>query len=272
MSKPNQPDAEDEIKKKNLEGHQDDEEQDDEDEESEEEGSGKKGDKGEEEDSESDDEDTSQWSPEQTKDYVKKLRKENARYRKERNASKTEVAELRKQITGVQNSVAKVLGLKDGEELTPEEQAEALSGQLGAQQFQTAVLEAAYSYGVPPDSRDYFEYLVQKQVAALDEGEELDEEALEAIAQKAKGAGKGKRGFSTSITKGAGRQSDDDESDDDSESDGSDPKPSKGQKGLTAERFAEMGTIEKTNLYSKNPQLFERLMAEARRKNLLKTF
>jgi hypothetical protein len=42
MSKPNQPDAEDEIKKKNLEGHQDDEEQDDEDEESEEEGSGKK--------------------------------------------------------------------------------------------------------------------------------------------------------------------------------------------------------------------------------------
>jgi hypothetical protein len=273
MPKPTQPDAEDDKnKKKGQEGHQDESDDDTEGDESEGEGSGDDG-KGEEgDDADSDDSaDMSSWSPDKVKGYVKNLRKENARYRKDSKASKTELAELRKQVTGMQTSVAKALGLKEGEEMSPEEQAEALSGQLGAQQFKTAVLEAAYNFEVPPQSRDYFEYLVQKEVASLDEGEELDDEALAKIAKKAKVAQGGKTGFSTSISKGAGRRDAEDEDDED-ESDDSNPPPSKGMKGLTPERFAEMGTIEKTNLFSKNPQLYDKLMAEARRKKLLSTY
>lgn len=272
MPKPTQPDAEDDKnKKKGQEGHQDESDDDTEGDESEGEGSGDDG-KGEEgDDADSDDSaDMSSWSPEKVKGYVKKLRKENQRYRKDNSASKTELAALRKQITGVQNSVAKALGLAEGADMSPEEQAEALQGQLGVSQFKTAVLEAAYSYEVPPASREYFEFLVQKEVANLDEGEELDDEALAEIAKKAKGAG-AKKSFSTSISgKGAGSLRDqlEEEAGDDDESE---PAPSKGNKGLTAERFADMGTIEKTNLYTKNPGLYEKLMAEARRKKLLKT-
>lgn len=267
--KPDQPDA-DNDKQKKLEGHDDEQEQETEDDESEGEGSGDEGGADDDETSESDDEDMSQWSPEKVKGYVKGLRKENAKYRKEAKTTKSELADFRKQITGMQTAVAKALGLKEGEELTPEEQAEALSGQLGAQQFKTAVLEAAYQYEVPRDSRDYFEYLVQKQASELEEGEELTDEDIEMLAKKAKGKS-GKAGFSTSITKGAGRRRDE-EADEDEDSDESDaPPPSKGGSKLTAEQFAEMGTVAKTNLYSKNPGLYDKLMAEARRKNLLKT-
>lgn len=267
MPKPTQPDAEDDKKKKQGEEEQpDDKEQEDDESDDSEEG-GSEDDK---EDEKSDDSDMSNWSPEKVKGYVKTLRKENQRYRKTSQESKTELANMRKQISGMQTTVAKALGLAEGEEMTPEEQAEALHGQLGASQFKTAVLEAAYSYEVPPSSREYFEFLVQKEVASLDEGEELDDEKLAEIAKKAKGAG-GKKSFSTSISqKGAGRHGDDSD-EEDGDDDESEPPPSKGTKGLTAERFADMGTIEKTNLYNKNPGLYEKLMVEARRKKLLKT-
>lgn len=276
MPKPTQPDAEENTKKKKLEGHQDEEEQTDADDESEEEGSDDGGQGGDDDETESDDADMSDWTPEKVKGYVKNLRKENAKYRKEARSSKTELVNLRKQTTGMQSAVAKALGMEDGGDLTPEQRAEALEGHLGAQQFKTAVLEAAYNHGVPADQRDYFEYLVQKAASNLDEGEELDDEMIEELARKAKGKAK-KGGSSTSITKGAGRRGDDSETDEEDE-DGSDesddePRPSKGNSGkISLDQFVVMTTMQKSDLFAKNPSLYNRLMAEAKRKNLLKPF
>jgi len=275
----NQPDAENTKNKGRQEGDENEENLDDEEEHEEsddsEGASKKKGasseDGQDDEDESDDDEDLSAWTPDKVKGYVRNLRKENARYRKDAKSTKQELADLRKQFSGIQQGVAKALGLKEGDELSPEEQAEALQGTLGATQFQKAVLEAAYGFGVPPQNLDYFEHLVQKRAASLDEGEELTEEDLQELAQKASSVGGGKKGGSTSVFGKSRRAAQDEDGDD--ESDGSDdqddPPPSKGSKGLTVERFATMGTIEKTNLAAKNPALYDRLMAEARRKRLI---
>lgn len=274
----NQPDAEHTKNKGRTDGDEHEEDLDDEDvEEGSEDpkakskkGASEDGDDQEDGDDSEDDEDLSAWTPEKVKGYVKNLRKENARYRKDAKQTKTELAELRKQFTGIQTGVAKALGLKDGDDMTPEEQAEALQGTLGATQFQKAVLEAAYSFGVPPQNLDYFEHLVQKRAASLDEGEELSEEDIQELAQKASSVGGGKKGGNTSVFGKGLKKTQAEEGDDESESDDEDePAPSKGTKGLTAERFSEMGTIEKTNLAAKNPALYDRLMAEARRKRLI---
>lgn len=272
----NQPDADHENDKGRQDGDdQEDNLEDDDEEGSDDSGKSKKA-KGssreEQDDEESDDDDLSDWDPKKVKGYVKNLRKENARYRKDAQQTKTELADLRKQFTGIQQGVAKALGLKEGEDLSPEEQAEALQGHLGATQFQKAVLEAAYGFGVPPDNLEYFEYLVQKKASSLEEGEELSEDDLQDLAKRAKSsAASGKKGASTSVFGKSRRsaESDEGDGDDESDDDDSEPPPSKGSKGLTAERFAEMGTIEKTNLAAKNPALYDRLMSEARRKRLI---
>lgn len=178
--------------------------------------------------------------PERTKKEILKLRKENKGLRTERNNSKTEAEKLKA-------SLKKVLG--DEAEEDPEKVAEARAAENDDLKVRNSMLELALEHGVAKDQRDYFEFLLSKEISGLKEGEELSDEAVQEIAEKAKAQGGGK-GPANSSTKG----------------DAQNGKNNSGKKGeVTEEQFAKMGITERTKLYRENRELYDRLMAASKK-------
>jgi hypothetical protein len=180
------------------------------------------------------------WTEEQ-KAYIKSLRDENAKYR-------TKAKELETQYSGLNDRFSKVeKGLKglfgeESDDLTPEQQVEALTAQNENLVLNTALTEAALEYGIGKENFTYFKFLVQERLLALEEGEELTEEDLDALASEAT---RGRGMVSTSVDGKGG------------------PAPEI-PGGVSLEEFIGMGINERSALFAKNEALYKQLVAQER--------
>lgn len=178
------------------------------------------------------------WTEEQ-KAYIKGLRDENAKYRTRAKERDSEVSSLNERLGKFETGLKTLFG-EEGDDLTPEERVEALQVQNEQLAVQSALKEAAFEYGVDRDSYDYFEFLVTKRLNELEDGEELSEEDLDAIAVSAKAK-------NVSSTTSVGLDSKDS------------PTPDSGAGGISLDDFAAMGISEKSVLYQKDPALYNSL-------------
>ena len=185
---------------------------------------------------------------EKTKAHIAKLRKEAAGHRTKAKdlASKLKTSDEQKK------AILKAAGIEDESE-KPEEKVKSLTATSQQLAFRSAILEAAVEHGIAKDQLEFFEFLVQREAGKLEENEELSDEQLAEIVAKVK-----KQGASAANTS---VESDDDED--------KTPAPNTGKKGITLDQFCQMGMTKKSELYAKNPKLYEQLANEAKAKKRL---
>lgn len=224
---------------KNEPGAQDDQDQNQGDQ-----GSNKGGGK----DQQTQDKDTGFKTLEEANSYIKNLRTENANHR-------TKNKELTSKFSAMEGTLSKLkqaLGGEDGEEIDPAEALGAYQAENEALKTDKALTDLALENDIPPKQTKYFKYLVAERLSELEEGEELDEEALAEIMQEVRGLDAKKKGKT-----GTGLNDDHRPSDD---GNGGDP---------TAEDFGNMDMNARNSLYVKNPPLYTKLFNEAKAKGLL---
>lgn len=190
--------------------------------------------------------DESTWDVKTTA-YIKSLRTENASYRTKAKESGTQATSLQEQM----KQVREALGIENPDPTV--EDFENVSNQNEQVVFRNAVLEAAVINGIPSNGLDYFQYLVESKVADLNEGQELADADIALLATQAKQQfpANGKTSFG-----GGG------------DGGGNPPKPPAGGDDIKVEQFSKMTTTEKSDLYEKNPAVYDRLMAEAKERNI----
>jgi hypothetical protein len=180
---------------------------------------------------------------EATKNYIRKLRNESAKYRTRANQSKQELDDTKKRLS-------KLAGGED-DEAPPEQVIEALSTRSAVAEFDNAILTLAVENNITKEGLSYFRFLVNEQAGQLEEGEELDEEVLATIAKqvrKVHGQASGQNNSSAGTGANGGGQP---------------PKPG-ADGGVTLDKFCQMGVLQKSKLYQDNPELYTRLVDEAR--------
>lgn len=185
--------------------------------------------------------------PEKVKKELKKLRRENASKRVAARDASEKLKVTEEQLTKIKQT----LGLE--EEESPEDKIQSLTAQLEALQMENQLTSLAGELGIPPKQNKYFKFLVHERLNDLEEGEELTDEDLQEIAEEAKMVG-GSRKSSTGVDSGGGK--------------GGGQKPAGGDQ-MTVEQFCKMSLTEKSALYQKNPQEYERLFSSAREKGLV---
>ena len=184
---------------------------------------------------------------EKTKAYIAKLRKENASYR-------TKAKDLASKVKSTEESkkaILKAAGI-ESEDDKPEEQLKTWKAQSQTHEFRAAILERALENGIGKDDLEYFEFLINKAAASLEEGEELSDEQITELAGKAKKSQK--TGASTTVTgDGKGKEA-----------------PAPGSSGtVTLDKFTAMSITQKDELYLTNRDLYISLVTEARNKRKL---
>jgi hypothetical protein len=194
------------------------------------------------EDEDEGDLDDSKWD-EKTAAYIKKLRKEAAdnRAKKKDLASQLKVSEEQKR------AILKAAGIET-EESDPTETLKKTTQANETLALRNAILEKAVAYGVGNDKLKYFQFLVMDAMENLEEGEELDEEALETLAKQCRSKGMGNTSVNGKGGKGGNPNPDDDKN-----------------KEVTVGKFITMNMGQKEELYRSNPDLYKRLTSEARR-------
>lgn len=186
---------------------------------------------------------------EKTKNYIKGLRKENANYR-------TKAKNLEEKYNDLDGRVKKVLGGEENEQ-PPEERAQALEAHANNLQFENALLQTAVQNGVAGEGFDYFKFLMTQEVEKLGDEEELSEERLSEIVQEVQ-TRTGTPTTSTTRTSVSGQDGDDGSQN---------PNNTNGE--VTLDEFVNMSLVQKSDLYQKNPQVYEKLMKEAKQKKRL---
>ena len=185
--------------------------------------------------------------PENAQKYIRDLRQESAGYRTKSKEFENRFTTIETQLNGVK----KAFGLEK-EELT-EERFDAMANKSSELELKNAVLESAYTLGVPPKGLDYFQYLVGSKVSELGEGQELGDEALAGLAQEAKSKFSDAFASKTSVDSGNSKTQT-----------GQNPGAS-GEVNLDA--FVAMTTSEKSELYAKTPELYNKLKDAAFKAN-----
>lgn len=178
------------------------------------------------------------WAQKQIKD----LRKESA---KNRTSNKS----LNEKFEAMQKGMKQALGLEDADDVNPEEQVTKLSNANHNLEFQNAVLALAVEHGISNEKLDYFNFLMAKEVEGLEEDAELDDDAIKVVVQKVKGLN----------AKAADSSVDGEDEDNNPEGDSS----------LTLDGFVSLNVLEKSALYRKDPDTYNKFMAEAKRKKLI---
>jgi hypothetical protein len=187
----------------------------------------------------------SKWDPE-TKKYIESLRSEAGKHRTDKKALNDRLEKLEKGLKAT-------LGLEDNE--PPEKKIESLKAQTEAQQFQTAVLEAAIENGIGKDQIDYFQFLIEKAASQLTDGDEITADSMMEIVGKVKKAGgaSNSNGGNTSVDT-TGKPN---------------PDGAVDYGGLSLEQFARMSITEKSVMYTKNPDRYASMMKDAKQKRLI---
>jgi hypothetical protein len=190
-------------------------------------------------------------TPEQLKEHIAKLRKENGSHRTKSKdlASRLATSEAQKK------AILKAAGIET-EDDKPEEKVKLLSSQNQQLVFDKAVVESALENGIPASQLKYYKFLLAEATNELGEGEELSDEALEAIVANVKKLGGGTEGSGKKNTSVGGKEKEP-------------PANNGGTKEVTFEHFLAMGPIARSNLYTKNREQYEAFYAEAKAKKKL---
>lgn len=191
--------------------------------------------------------DSSKWDDD-TRKYIEKLRKESADRRTKANNLETKLNANTEQMAAIK----KALGIEDG--LSPEEELQVAQARMYEAQNDAYLKGIAIEQGISYDNYEYFQFLVNKRASELDENEELSEEALGEIVSEAKKRSQSAMS-STSVTTGS--------------TDGKGAPPSGEGDEVTIEAFVAMNISERSQLYTKNPELYSSLMAKAKEKRML---
>lgn len=203
----------------------------------------------EEDEGEGNDADESKWDP-KTKSYIQKLRNEAGKHRTKNKELVSAVKSEKERV----KAILKAAGIEDESE-APEEKVKTLTTESQTLAFRNAVLESAVQHGIPGDDLEYYEFLVTKATSELEDGEELSDEALEAIVAKVKKTG-GKGSANTSVGGKKGK-------------DGKEaPKPGESNE-VSLDEFCRMSITEKSKLWEKHPDTYQQLMTQARAKKRL---
>jgi len=183
--------------------------------------------------------------PSWAQDEIKKLRNENASRRKSN-------SELSDRLGKLEKGLKSAFGVDGDEEVDLSEQVSALSNELTATQFNSAVVEMAYENEIPKDKIGFFKYRLNEALGLLGDDEELPKEILDSIVQEVKGVGKG--AAQTSVN--------------------GDKKPNEdGKKSfekLTAEEFVKMSEGDKNIMFTTDRARYDALHLEAKQKRLYK--
>ena len=200
-------------------------------------------------------EDESQWTPEQTKSYIKKLRKENQSYRSRFQKAEAKTAGLEERFGKLESGLKNLVGGDDDEE-TPEDKIARLEESQAVSEMNQAVVTTAYALGVPADGLDYFKFLIQQQAEQMEDDDVIGEDVLAELAQKAKAHANGSSKGATTSADGQGGQP---------------PKPEGKRSGVKAAEFAKMTIAERSALYQRNKDEYAQLMQECKEQKLLFT-
>lgn len=175
---------------------------------------------------------------------ISDLRKENGDHRVKNKSLAESHGKLKQALVDA--------GIIEDDSGTAEEKLAAVTNGLQGATLRNAILENALEYGVGKDAIKYFEFLVQDRLASLEEDGELTENDLAELAQEARG----RSGASGSGTTSVG------------DSKGTKPNP-QGSGEVTLDQFTAMNITDRTLLFKKNPDVYNRLFAEAKSKKLL---
>lgn len=172
---------------------------------------------------------------------IKSLRDENAKHRTKN-----------KELGAGQEKLKKALveaGIIEDDEVAPEEKIQGLSAEVYGSQMRNALLEAAIEHEVPKANLKYFQFLITERLEALEDDGELSQEDIAEIALEARKVGGG------SASKGTGASS----------SAGTGKAPAAGGDGrITQEQFDSMSILEKSDLYTKQPEVYNQLFAASK--------
>lgn len=185
--------------------------------------------------------------PEGVQKYIKDLRKENANYR-------TQSRNNEDKLDKITNGLKSIFGEDDGDQVSPEEQVQILSSHNGSLEFRNSVLTIAVENGLNTDQAEYLEFLIAKEAESLKDNEELSEDVYEELLGKVKGLGGASGGSKTDTS---------------ADGDGTPPAGEGGKGETTVEDFARMSLVQKTKLKNENPNLYNKLFADARKKRML---
>lgn len=177
---------------------------------------------------------------------IKKLRAENAKHR-------TKNKSLEEQLGSMNGTLGKLkehLGIKDDEE-DPQTVIQNLKKEKEMLEVEIGLGSLAREHGIARDQEAYFRFLMSQKFEQLEEGAELTDEDIESIVQEVQKVSGAQKRQSTGVGSGAAN-------------------PAGNNDGLTLEQFVKMGVGEKSQLYTKNPDLYSRLFSEAQQKGFLK--
>lgn len=212
------------------------------------------------------DDDSWMSDPAKVKEHVTKLRTENKDRRLSEKTLQTQLTKTQTDFTALNERVNKALGKDDSNE-PPEKKIETLTASIKTREEENEALKAEMGFInfaaecgiVDPKERRYFQFIINEHMADKDDDYEASDEELKTLVdqviavrpQGGTGNGTGKGGNVGSTSFG-----------------GSTPKPDGGGNGgsngpVTLEQFRKMGTLEKSNLYGRDANLYNKLQKEA---------
>lgn len=184
-------------------------------------------------------EDLPEWAQKQIKD----LRSENAKTR-------TKAKTLEDRVGKIEKGFKSMFGNEEGDDdLPPEEKLAKVQAQSEASAARAEMLEFCMENGITEKrTQRYLSVLIDEASEELEDGEELSDERLEELIQEAKSVGGRKKASSSVDGKGSGKK----------------PPNPEGDSGVSLEQFNNMGALDRNKLYRENPDLYNRLSAEAK--------
>lgn len=176
---------------------------------------------------------------------IKKLRAENAKHRTKNKSLEEKLGS----IDGTMKKLKSALGVEDESE-DPEQKLKTLQAQNEAMQMQMAMSDLCREHEIPRKGEKYFNFLIAQEFESLKEGEEISEDRILEISKETKAMFSSGGASSTGVD--------------------TSKKPNPGEKpdSLSAAQFAKMNPGEKSALYVKDPNQYNKLFQEAREKRL----
>ena len=171
------------------------------------------------------------------------------------------IQEMEQSQQDLMKKISEAAGIKvEGEEKPKaDDTLNALQEQIALKDAELELMEASLEFGITSkQDRKYFRFLLDDAMSSKKDGEELSEDELNGIVAQVKqrSMAQGNSQTSTSFTEGLGNHQ---------AASGSDNE-------INAEKFKQMGMVEKGELYRKNPALYAQLMTDTmpRRKGIFR--
>lgn len=176
---------------------------------------------------------------------IENLRKENGNHRTKNKSLEDKMKSYDQQFS----SLKKAIGIEDETE-SPEEKVKVLSQSHEALEVELGLVSAARAFNIPMEHDSYFRFLLKEKIDALEEGEELSEEEIEAVAAQVMSYTGSKKKTSTGVDDSKGGKKD----------------PEEDAEEVTQEQFNKMGLMQRNKLFTENKDLYVKLLAGSKKK------